>query len=150
MREYFIAKEVSFKGHIERFAINFQRHPKTRQNSLYQIPFLLRQKYTLIFPLIFPGFPGLFPGFLWASKIYFYDFFTICPEQEMPGACCRMPDAGTRDAGCRMPEHEMPEHEMPDAGCRVYCYHEMPAASARGNGFSVLRIFLTGQGAEHH
>ena len=126
MREYFIAKELSFKGHIERFAIIFQRHPKTRQNSLHQILFLLRQKYTLIFPLIFPGFPGLFPGFLWASKIYFYDFFYDF--------------SGTRDAGCLVPDAG-----TRDAGCRVYCYHEMPAASARGNGFSVLRIFLTAE-----
>ena len=38
-------------------------------------------------------------------------------------AGCRVPDAGTRDAGCRVPGVLLP----------------------RGNGFSVLRIFLTGE-----
>ena len=45
--------------------------------------------------------------------------FTIFPEHEMPGAGCRVPDAGTRDAGCRVPG----------------------VLLSRGNGFSVLRIF---------
>merc|ERR1712115_516999 len=47
------------------------------------------------------------------SENYFYIFYGM-PEHEMP-------DAGTRDAGCRVPGVLLP----------------------RGNGFSVLRIFLT-------
>ena len=31
-----------------------------------EILLILPKKYTWIYPVIFPGFPGLFPGFLWA------------------------------------------------------------------------------------
>ena len=65
MRSFYIARELTSEGMIQSFAIIFQTHPKTRQNPLREILFVLRQKYTWIFPVIFPGFPGLFPGFFW-------------------------------------------------------------------------------------
>ena len=61
-----IAKELTPETTNPIFGIIFQTHPKTRQNPLREILSVLRQKYTWIFPVIFPGFPGLFPGFLWA------------------------------------------------------------------------------------
>ena len=69
MRTFCIAKELALKGMIQTFAMIFQTHPKTRQNPLREILLVLRQNYTWIFPVIFLGFPGHFPGFLWASKI---------------------------------------------------------------------------------
>ena len=51
----------------------------------------------------------------------------------MPDAGCLVPDAGTRDAGCLVPDAG-----TRDAGCRV-----PGVLLPRGNGFSVLRIFLT-------
>ena len=66
-----IARELTSEGIIQTFAIIFQTHPKTRQNPLRKILFVLRQKYTLIFPVIVSGISRTFPGFFLGLKTRF-------------------------------------------------------------------------------
>ena len=60
-----IAKELTPKAMNQTFCIFSQTHPKTRQNQLREILFVLRQKYTWTSLIFFLDFPGVFLDFPW-------------------------------------------------------------------------------------
>ena len=75
MRKFCIAKELSPKGMNQTFAIFFQTHPKSRQNPLREIIFVLHQKHTWIFCCNSQAFPDFFLVFSGLEKSIFLRFF---------------------------------------------------------------------------